>query len=265
MTGEVAYNAAALHDRFRDLAEIRAFARKLIAQWDRADNLPFEMKTEYIQGGGPMIWSYAKHSIELMRTVLDLSEQNRMVIAIPLIRLVTENAMTSIWLYLEPGNARAMVHEGFRQRRAALQDILQTGVEGFDTSHVDDANRVLDDFADADLPAGRHFDQRCKEIVGGFNVYCSWRVMSSYSHAGMAMGDFYLFETAEAPGIGFNKGAVMDYHEAWLGTAVCMMIAAMKTCNEIDGKGRLRAQIERAMSRMNIGVELRSTRDGVVA
>jgi hypothetical protein len=264
MTGGVAYNAAAVHDRFRDISEMRSFARWLIEQWDRTDAQDFVMRNEYVQGGGPMIWSYAKHSVELMRTVLDLSEQNRMVIAIPLIRLVTENAMTSIWLYLEPDNARAMVHEGFRQRRAALQDILLTGAEGFDSSHVDDANRVLDEFADADLPAGRHFDQRCKEIVGGFSVYCSWRVMSSYSHAGLAMGDFYLFETDQAPGVGFNKVAVMDHHEAWLGTAICMLIAAMKACNEIDGKGRLRSQLDRAMRRMKIGVELRSTRDEVV-
>ncbi|GAA0423569.1 hypothetical protein HNR14_001392 [Leifsonia naganoensis] len=54
----------------------------------------------------------------------------------------------------------------------------------------------------------------------------------------------------------------VDYHQAWLGTAICMLIAAMKTCNEIDGNGRLRTQLDRAMSRMNIGVELRSVRDG---
>lgn len=260
MTGGVAYNAAAVHDRFRDLAEMRTFAHKLIGQWDRVrEQGGFEMKTEYLQGGGPLIWSYTNHAVELMRTVLDLSGQDRMIIAIPLIRLMTECAMTSIWLYLEPDNARALLHEGFRQRRAAIQDILRAGFTGFDASDVAEAKQTLDDFADADLPAGRHFDQRCNEIVGGFDVYCSWRVMSSYSHAGMAMGDFYLREIEGFPGIALNGHAAMDEREAWLGTAICMMIASLKACNEIDGKGRLRTQLDRATSKIGIGVELRST------
>jgi hypothetical protein len=219
------------------------------------------MKGEHVQGGGVMIWSYTHHAVELMRTVLDLSEQNRMIIAIPLIRLMTEDAMTAVWLYLEPRNARAVVHEGFRQRRAAFQDILASGAAGFDDSDLDDANEILNAFADADLPAGRRLDARCKEIVDGFNVYCSWRVMSSYSHAGMAMGDFYLRETDEAPGIVLNPDAIMGQHEAWLGTAICMMIAALKACNEIDAKGHLRTQIERASAKMGVVGELRSTRD----
>ncbi|MGN6127533.1 MAG: DUF5677 domain-containing protein, partial [Humibacter sp.] len=124
------YNAEAIHENFRDLAELRAFARWLVEQWDRVRVQPFEMKPEFAQGGGQVIWSYANHVVELMRTVLDLSEQDRMVIALPLIRLMVENAITSIWLYLEPENVRAVIHEGLRQRKAALENVLETAAEG---------------------------------------------------------------------------------------------------------------------------------------
>ncbi len=55
-----------------------------------------------------------------MRTIIELSEADRMLHAMPLIRLMVENAMTAIRLYLEPRNARAIIKEGFRQRRAAF-------------------------------------------------------------------------------------------------------------------------------------------------
>lgn len=254
MTRAMAYNADTFHENFSDLAELRAFARGLISQWERVLKRTFVMKSEFAQASGPIIWSYTNHVVELMRTVLDLSEQNRMVIAAPLIRLMVENTMTSIWLYLEPGNARAIIHEGFRLRRAAVLNILEAGAQGFDTSNLETINQVLEDFADSDLPGGRHFEKRCREIADGLRIYCSWRVMSSFSHAGMAMGDFYLEEIEAEPGLALKPDATLDHHEAWLGTATCMMIASLQACNEIDGRGSLKAQLKRAAKKMGISL-----------
>ncbi len=260
MTGGVPYNAEAVHENFRDLTELRAFARWLIEQWDRVRVRPFEMKPEFARGGGQMIWSYTNHVVELMRTVLALSEQNRLVIALPLIRLMVENAVTSIWLYLEPENVRAVIHEGLRLRKAALENVLETAAEGYDQSDVDEVAEEMEEFAQHDLPAGRSFEQRCRSIAGGMDVYMSWRVLSSLSHAGMAMGDFYLEEIDQAPGIAFAPDVEAPNHEPWLGTAICMVIAALKTCNEIDGKGRLRAQVARAEKRMGISMTLQKAK-----
>jgi hypothetical protein len=79
-----------------------------------------------------------------MRTVLALSEQNRLVIALPLIRLMVENAVTSIWLYLEPENVRAVIHEGLRLRKAALENVLETAAEGYDQSDVDEVAEEME-------------------------------------------------------------------------------------------------------------------------
>jgi hypothetical protein len=249
------YNASAAHERFQDLADLRRFARKLVELWDRGRGTSFKMKIEYINQGGPLIWSYTQHSVELMRTILDLSAQDRMVIAVPLIRLMVENAMTSIWVYLSPPATRAVVHEGLRQQRAAIADIIKVGAEGFDESNLDEVNKKLKDFEGDNLPAGQHFDQRCKQIVAGLGVYASWRILSSLSHAGMALGDFYLVETHEPPYLILNEDARLDYHEAWFGTAICMLIVSMKACDLIDARGGHKTQLERAARRMGISLD----------
>ncbi|MGN6128364.1 MAG: DUF5677 domain-containing protein, partial [Humibacter sp.] len=127
-------------------------------------------------------------------------------------------------------------------------------------SDVDKAAEEMEEFAEHDLPAGRRFEQRCRSIEGGLDLYVSWRVMSSLSHAGMAMGDFYLEEIDEEPGAAFVPDAQLPNHESWLGTAICMVIASLKTCNAIDGKGRLQAQVARSEKRMGVTMPLMKVR-----
>jgi hypothetical protein len=122
-------NGAAVHQGFHDLADLRAFARKLIEHWDRWQMKPFHMKGEY-DVGGPILWSFTNHVVNLMRTVLDLSEKDRGIIAVPLIRLIVENTMTGVWLYLEPSNTWAILTEGFQKRKAAINGVIEIEDEG---------------------------------------------------------------------------------------------------------------------------------------
>lgn len=254
-----AFNAETVHERFRDLAELRSFANRLIALWDRDLDRTFKMKRDYVAAGGPIIWSYTQHAVELVRSILELSKQDRIVITIPLIRLTLESAMTAIWLYLTPSAARAVIHEGLRQRQAALKEVIELGTDGFDDRNLSSIAKQLDEFAADSLPAGKSFCERCRAIVDGPGVYATWRVMSSFSHAGMAMGDFYLTTVEPKPdaptGIALNSAAKMDHHEAWLGTAVCMLLAALKVCDLIDGEGRRKNQIAKAAKRMGITLD----------
>lgn len=210
------------------------------------------MKSEYVgAGGGAVIWSFSNHVVSLMRTVLDISEQDRVIIAVPLIRLMVENTMTGIWLYLEPSNIMAILKEGFTKRKAAIGNIIETGAEGFGSSDLEEVDRILGAFDNSTLPP---FEQRCRQIDGGLSVYCTWRVMSTYSHAGMGMADFYLEEIEEEPGLALVPDAGLENHEAWLGTAICMLIAAMKLVDNIDYAGGLKSQLERAAQRMGISL-----------
>lgn len=63
------FNAAATHERFRDVIELRAFAARLITLWDKDLTKAWEIKGEYRESG-PVILSYTQHVVELLRTIL---------------------------------------------------------------------------------------------------------------------------------------------------------------------------------------------------
>lgn len=264
-SGGSTFNAPAVHERFEDLEELRVFARRLLRRWDREVARPFVMKREYAEVTGPLVWSFTNHVVELVRTVVDLSEQDRMIVGVPLIRLATENAMTAVWLYLSPAGGRAVIHEGLRLKRAAIDDVLRLGAEDFTEEQLVAVEAQLAEQSAHKLPAAGNFGELCRQLVDGLGVYATWRVMSSYSHAGLTMGDFYLREappTKASPlGLSFEPDARLSSHEAWLGTAVCMLIAALKACDQIDAEGRHRKQINRAVKRMGITVDFRLSAD----
>ena len=184
-----------------------------------------------------------------------------MVVAVPLIRLLLENMITAVWLYLYPDRARALVHEGLRNRVAAIREIIGHGAAGFTQETLDEWTGYLDEFGADARQEGRHFEKRCKAIVDGLGVYTTWRMASSLSHAGMSMIDFYLVEAAKSDdnplGIALNHSATLPSHEAWLGTAACTLLGSMKAYDLISAKGRQKTQIVDGAKRMGIGLEFR--------
>lgn len=255
------FNASLDHSRFKDLSELRRFMQRYIDLWDRDRGRGAEIKVEYAEGSGPVIWALANHSVELSRTILLLSEQNRLAVAVPLIRLLIENMITGIWLYLSPDSARSLVHEGLRNRVAAIREVIGHGAAGFTQETLDEWTSHLDEFEPDASEEGRKFEKRCKAIVDGPGVYTTWRMASTLSHAGTAIGDLYLVATersAENPlGVALNPGAILPSHEAWLGTSVCTLLGSMKTFDLISTKGRFKNQIADGAKRMGIGLEFK--------
>ena len=255
------FNTSAVHAQFQDLNSMRAFANRMIGYWDRDHGRTFNLKIEYAEATGPVIWAYTNHVVELMRTVLELSKADRMIVAVPLIRLILELTMTSIWIYLEPARVRGVIHESLRQRRAGIKDILELGAEGFSEELLQKVSMEMDEFAADAHPGGRHFEQRCREIVDGLGVYATWRVMSSLSHPGLAMADSYLVEaprtSANPLGIHFSSNKKLGDREAWLGTAIGMLLASLKVCDLIDADGRRRSQIASGAKKLGISLDFR--------
>lgn len=260
------FNGGAQHQQFRDIAGLRHFMRHYIDLWDRDRERGVEIKSEYAQAAGPVIWSLANHSVELSRTILLLSEQNRLVIAVPLIRLLLENMITGAWLYLSPDNARALVHEGLRNRVAAIREVVGRSSPGFEPELLDEWAGYLDEFEQDANEQGRKFEKRCRAIVDGPDVYTTWRIASALSHAGLTMSDFYLVATKKSEhnplGIAFHSNATLPSHEAWIGTAACTLLGSMKTFDLISAKGRLKNQIADGAKRMGIGLDFRLANEG---
>ncbi|WP_336853372.1 hypothetical protein [Sinomonas albida] len=51
-------------------------------------------------------------------------------------------------------------------------------------------------------------------------IRCHWRLLSTYSHAGMGLGDFYVKEIPEEPRLAFDSDAKLANHEAWWNCSV---------------------------------------------
>ena len=214
------------HENLPDPASIRTFITKHIALWDRDAERPFEMKSEYVCGTGPIIWSLTNHTVELAQTIVELSAADRMIIATPLIRLCVENAMTAAWMLVTPDAVKATLHEGMRQRRAAIKEVLEQGLTGFDDESLLAAERDVEEFEGNKSPEGKSVEQRFKALKGGAGVYVTYRILSSLSHAGMTLGDHYLAEIPVSPdapaGVAFDRERKLDSHQAWLGTAAAV-------------------------------------------
>ncbi|WPR91330.1 hypothetical protein [Microbacterium rhizosphaerae] len=255
------FNAPALHERFKDLAGMRAFAQQIIDWWDRDRGRDFKMKTEYVQGAGPIVWTYATHAVEVMRVVLRQSELGRMAVVASEVRLMIELGMTSIWLYLQPvPAAKALLHETLRQHRATVRDAIAVGHDGFEELLKRlDAEQAENDGDSS--PTGKSFEQRCRAIDGGLEMYVMWRLYSRMSHATGNLADHYLLEvpiSAENPlGIALNPDGEEDTHESSLGLAICMLLVALKACDLIDAEGRRTTQIRTAAKKIGLGLDFK--------
>jgi len=255
------------HSAFGDIADLRRFVQSFIDLWDEHQGNTVDLHVEHAESG-VAIWSLANHSVELSRTVLLLSEQDRMIIAVPLIRLLLENMITAAWLYVSPEAARALVHEGLRNRVAAIREVVQRDIAGFTPDLLDEWKAQLDGFSGEDTAEGRHFEKRCRTLVDGPSVYTTWRVASALSHAGTTLSDFYLVaveKTDQNPiGIAVNRASILPFHEAWLGTTAWALIGSMKAFDLASAEHPFSAEIADGAARMGINLEFQLIAEGTV-
>lgn len=250
------------HESFRTPAEIRAFTRKLIALWERDRERPFDMKAEYANGAGPMIWSLTNHTVRLAQAVDILATDGvSLLVAVPLIRLCIDNAMTCAWLLVSDKAAGGLVHEGMRQRKAAIEGIVQRGVAGFDDSTLAEAIKELEEFTPMKLAEAQYIQRRFLALEDGAAMYDTYRIASSLSHAGAVLADSYLRtvpETQEFPlGVALDHNDELDNEESWLGITASMLTLALTACNQIDARGRMKTQLEKASKTLGVSMEIK--------
>jgi hypothetical protein len=248
----------------RTADEIRGLISRLVRSWDRERGRGFNMKIEYAKAAGPMIWSLTHHTTRLSKTICDLSRTDDMLVAVPLIRLCIDNAMTAAWLAVDQQAAEALIHEGLRQRKNAVDGLVKAGAEGFDADELKKAADELDRFEPRKLAEGQHVEPRMKAIKNGQQSYSLYRIASSFSHAGMTLADSYLQAipaSADAPlGLALAPDNKLDHVEAWLGTTASMLTLAMSAYNMIDADGRQKSQVDRAAKQIGMGTKIELAR-----
>lgn len=219
-----------------------------------------DIQTEFAPAG-LVIWSLANHSVELSRSILDLSSRDRLVVSVPLIRLLIENLVTSEWLYLMPDAGRALIHEGLRTRVAGMREATERGTDGFTQESLDSWMTELASVAADASFEGRSFQARCHALVGGDALYTTWRVASALSHAGLAMSDFYVVPSEasdENPlGVGVARGRKLPGHEHWLGVAAAALLRTIKAYDLVSLPHGFAGSLDACARELGVNLDVR--------
>lgn len=181
---------------------------------------------------GIALYGLTAHAVNLCETITQLARSNNRAALVPLVRLVVECGATAIWVDLG-GHlaAQALMAEQSRQLRNLVDAFVKAGYD--DRPEV--RASIAEDLARLPAsPAGRHFESRCAEILGGEGIYAMYRVASETSHAGTAIVDLYL-------GQGRNLGIPKFLHHpdvenvhGWLGIALTMLVHAWLSLDAVQ-------------------------------
>jgi hypothetical protein len=239
------------HDRRRAEREGATLSaiRSLIQAWDADVERPIELVNRHNNATPQLIWTLANHATEATRTVVDLAAKGRMLVAMPLVRLALEAAVTCQWLSIDPGGAGAVFAEALRQRQVAVRAATARGEKIPQALMDDDAEwtAVLEPLRSK---AGRQMQDRFLTLPAGEMLYAEYRRASNLCHAGLALASEYMDATDPEPdnpaGVAFSHVSVLADSDRWALVALTNLMRAYNVVDEIDVGHRLRPALGEA-------------------
>lgn len=212
----------------------RAVLRYLIALWDSQPGTDVTLASERVHAG-LAVYALAQHAVDCARGVLTLYEAGQPIPAVPIVRLILEDAVTAGWLTVYPEQFKALVRKGVDERRKLFQDLMQR--EDFHEwaapLHADSV-AALDDLADA---GGFVLDQRMSALAGTDGLYSHYRLLTRLSHAGMGVVDLYLTNDETSPaGVRLRTYGSLPEAAGTIGIASAMLSATLIAwdCSRLD-------------------------------
>lgn len=203
------------------------------------------------------IRTHAHHAARMARSILLIDGHFAGAEIVPNVRLLFECAVTAAWLLLHPGSGHTLLRDGAQQRRKALTTLREIGEDTEQASAR--AEKSLADLAKAEGPRSFVFEQRCRSLQEGVQLYSLYRILSSDSHAGVGIADLYLEMNDDSPiGLSFTPYASRDNRESTLGIAACMLLLALNADELASAEPRFAAEISKIARRL--GVSGRITR-----
>ncbi|GAA3812937.1 DUF5677 domain-containing protein [Cellulomonas soli] len=175
----------------------------------------------------PVLFAHVAHAVQLASSVAHLHRAGKGVAMMPTVRQVIECSIRAVWLEQYRGNVRAVVRDGYRQRKNMIDSAV--AATWFDPSDdiVQSAGRILEGDDDK-ATSGRSFERICAELVGGERQYALYRLASALTHPGTDLVELYIdaSETANS-GIAFLTVPDFASADAWLGIAAQHALVAV--------------------------------------
>lgn len=228
-------HARCMSDGFPDGAMETA---RLVTLWEQLSSRDFIPRDELQPSNALQIWTFAHHAARLSRAVLTLHQAGHHLEAMPLIRQTLECAMNAAWLLVTDDGGAALNAVDTKSRRVMFQEVTDLGLA--DLSDV--LHRLDEEESSNGKTVGRtrSFEERCRAVAGGKQIYAIWRTLSLYSHATSSIADVYLSSVTEDEGNSYGVAILWhgdwDQAETWMRVQALMLLLAQIAADDAQAK-----------------------------
>lgn len=246
-------------DRRRDPDFVRSIIADLITLWEQTMGSEVIYREQLDADRAIAITTQAHHAVRMARAVLLIDGVSDGIEMVPSVRLVMECGVTAAWLLLTPGSENALLREGAKNRKKAIEHLIRVDDEEEEETDasvrpgLEQARKILDELDGADGPKSFEFEQRCVRLAGGGGIYVLYRALSAQAHAGMGIMDFYIEEDPNSPiGISMTPHADNDLRVSHLAIAAAMLFLALNADELARAKPRHMTQLRKVAKKLGV-------------
>lgn len=194
-------------------------------------------------------------------TILELLDKERSVEAIPLIRTTYEGGVTAQWVdMIGPDAATATYNEYIRQRTALSQTLSKSKREV-----LRDAAPTISGLEYTRTPShsdaqARRFASLTEDFLSGTEIYSYYRMMSEFSHIGLASIDRYFSEPDSDDGeLSFNYQPRQPDRTLWLHFSLLSLCLGVRPTAELSTNKSLLKEVLEAAKTHEFDVRLQKS------
>ncbi|MDQ1124882.1 DUF5677 domain-containing protein [Microbacterium trichothecenolyticum] len=233
--------------------------QRLVTLWEQLSSRTFTPKDGMQPSNAVQVWTFAHHASRLSRAVLALHQAGHDLEAMPLIRQTMECAMNAAWLLLTDDGGAALSAVDTKSRRTMFTEVTNLGLA--DLTELRDQLDAEEARNTQTVTHTRSFEERCRAIAGGAQIYAMYRTLSLYSHATSSVADVYLRsdpEDAKNPyGVSLLWRGDWDGAEDWLRVQALMLLLSQIAADDAQDKPMHRTQLKKARQRLGVEWEIR--------
>lgn len=201
------------------------------------------------------IRAHAHHAARTARAILALDETTTGIELVPLSRLVFECGVTAAWLLVTPMSGHTLLLDGVKKRKFVLDQLRDRGRPT--SPGREQTAETLRKLEETQFPTAFQFEQRCRALRGGDEVYVLYRAQSALAHAGLSLADHYIIESPQSPiGVAFDADAPDTIREAELGITASMLLLALNANETALASAHRTTQIARFAKKLHVGTRI---------
>lgn len=208
------------------------------------------------------VYGLAAHAHQIGEPAFELLARGSALEATPLVRLMYESALSSVWLAQNTEGARAFMNREIDSRKA-LAGTLAKGQAAWMQKSAESFPSIEDPKFDTGSDAqAKNFEQLCNDLTpGGADAYINYRFLSRLSHASPQVLDRYSFAgpDGEFRGLRTEPDRARDSRELITFLAVASLVWAGTAVDYIDPARSRRSETREAARTLGVSRDLHLT------